>query len=346
MEKIRILGIETSCDETSAAVVENGRAALSDVIYSQIEEHKKYGGVVPEIASRRHIVKIDDVVAAALDEAGLELRDISAVAVTHGPGLVGALLVGLNFAKAMAYGADLPLIGVHHIAGHIASNYLESDWRPPFVSLIVSGGHTQLIHVKDYDNFKILGKTLDDAAGEAYDKVARCLGLPYPGGLEIDRLAQAGNANAIDFPRVWLGAGSFDFSFSGLKSAVLNHLNSAKMGGRKVNPADIAASFQQAVVDVLVKKSIAACQTAGCGKLAVAGGVAANSHLRRSLEKACAAHGIVLHIPKPAYCTDNAAMIAAAGYYDYIKGRFDGPGLNAVPSLVLGESNEIAKATL
>jgi N6-L-threonylcarbamoyladenine synthase len=346
MTKTKILGIETSCDETGAAVVENGRIVLSDVIHSQIEEHKKYGGVVPEIASRRHIVKIDDVVAAALDEAGLALSDISAIAVTHGPGLVGALLVGLNFAKAMAYGADLPLIGVHHIGGHIASNYLEADWQPPFFALIVSGGHTQLIHVKDYDHFEILGKSLDDAVGEAYDKVARCLDLPYPGGVQIDKLAGAGNAAAIDFPRVWLGTGSFDFSFSGLKSAVINYLNSAKMAGREICKSDIAASFQQAVVDVLVKKSIMACRAANCSKLAVAGGVAANSHLRRTLKEACAANGIALNIPKPIYCTDNAAMIAAAGYYDYIKGRFAGLGLNAVPSLMLDEPNEIAKATL
>jgi len=335
MEKIRILGIETSCDETSAAVVENGRFVLSNVIYSQIEEHKKYGGVVPEIASRRHIVKIDDVVSAALDEAGLALADISAVAVTHGPGLVGALLVGLNFAKAMAYAANLPLIGVHHISGHIASNYLDTDWQPPFVALVVSGGHTQLVHVKDYDSFEILGKSLDDAAGEAYDKVARCLNLPYPGGAEIDRLAQTGNAAAIDFPRIWLGAGSFDFSFSGLKSAVLNHINSAKMSGREVDTSDIAASFQQAVVDVLVKKSILACRDVNCNRLAVAGGVAANTHLRYGLDEACVAHDIALNIPKPVYCTDNAAMIASAGYYDYMKGRFAGLELNAVPSLAL-----------
>ena len=333
MEKIRILGIETSCDETGAAVVQDGRVVLSNVIHSQIEEHKKFGGVVPEIASRRHIVKIDDVVAAALDEAGLGTADIAAVAVTHGPGLVGALLVGLNFAKAMAYGLGLPLIGVHHIAGHIASNYLEADWQPPFVVLIVSGGHTQLIHVKDYDDFEILGKSLDDAAGEAYDKVARCLDLPYPGGVQIDKLAQTGDAEAINFPRVWLGSQSLDFSFSGLKSAVLNHLNSAKMAGRGVCHADIAASFQQAVVEVLVKKSIMACDAANCDKLAVAGGVAANSRLRAALEEACAAGGIALNIPRPVYCTDNAAMIAAAAYSNYIKGQFDGLGLNAVPSL-------------
>jgi len=336
MGKIKILGIETSCDETSAAVVENGRSVLSNVIYSQIDEHKKYGGVVPEIASRRHIVKIDDVVSAALDEAGCALSDISAVAVTHGPGLVGALLVGLNFAKAMAYAAGLPLVGVHHIAGHIASCYLENtNWQPPFVALIVSGGHTQLIHVKDYDDFHVIGKSLDDAAGEAYDKVARCLDLPYPGGVQIDRLAQTGDANAIDFPRVWLGVGSFDFSFSGLKSAVLNHLNSAKMAGREMVHADIAASFQQAVVDVLVKKSVMACQHLDCNKLVVAGGVAANSHLRRGLDEACVANGIGLNIPNTVYCTDNAAMIASAGYFEYEAGRFAGLELNAVPSLQL-----------
>ena len=336
MKNIKILGIETSCDETSAAVVENGRTVLSNIIYSQIEEHKKYGGVVPEIASRRHIVKIDDVVAAALNGAGLSLPDISAVAVTHGPGLVGALLVGLNFAKAMAYTADLPLIGVHHIAGHIASNYLENaDFVPPFVALVVSGGHTQLIHVKDYDCFEVLGKSLDDAAGEAYDKVARCLNLPYPGGVEIDRLAKQGNPAAITFPRVWLGSQNLDFSFSGLKSAVLNYLNSAKMAGNEICPADIAASFQQAVVDVLVKKAMMACEAANCDKLAVAGGVAANSHLRSALEETCDARGIALNIPRPIYCTDNAAMIASAAYFDYTKGRFSGLHLNAVPSLSL-----------
>jgi len=336
VENIKILGIETSCDETSAAVVENGRTVLSNIIHSQIEEHKKYGGVVPEIASRRHIVKIDDVVAAALDDAGLALADISAVAVTHGPGLVGALLVGLNFAKAMAYAANLPLVGVHHIAGHIASNYLDNaDFAPPFVALIVSGGHTQLIHVKDYGSFEVLGKSLDDAAGEAYDKVARCLNLPYPGGIEIDRLAKQGNPSAITFPRIWLGPQSLDFSFSGLKSAVLNYLNSSKMAGKEISPADIAASFQQAVVDVLVKKALSACEAANCNKLAVAGGVAANSHLRNALEEACGTHNIILNIPQPIYCTDNAAMIASAAYFDYTKGHFSGLHLNAVPSLSL-----------
>ncbi|MCL2572945.1 MAG: tRNA (adenosine(37)-N6)-threonylcarbamoyltransferase complex transferase subunit TsaD [Defluviitaleaceae bacterium] len=336
MNKINILGIETSCDETSASVVADGREVLSNVIHSQIMEHRKYGGVVPEIASRRHIVKIDDVVSAALDEAGLALSDISAVAVTHGPGLVGALLVGLNFAKAMAYAAGLPLVGVHHIAGHIASNYLDNAaWQPPFIALVVSGGHTQLIHVRDYDDFVIMGKSLDDAAGEAYDKVARCLGLPYPGGVQIDRLAQEGNASAIDFPRVLLGAGSLDFSFSGLKSAVLNYLNSAKMAEREVSHADVAASFQQAVIEVLTKKAMMACEIAGCNQLAIAGGVAANSALRAALEQACSKNNITLNIPKPIYCTDNAAMIAAAGYYDHIKGRHAGLVLNAVPSLAL-----------
>jgi len=336
MESIKILAIETSCDETSAAVVENGTKVLSNVIYSQIDIHRLYGGVVPEIASRNHIVKIDDVVSAALDDANCRLSDISAVAVTYGPGLVGALLVGLNFSKALAYGADLPLVGVHHISGHIASNYLENpNFTPPFIALIVSGGHTQIIYVKNYNNFEILGASLDDAAGEAYDKVARCLGLAYPGGVEIDKLAKEGDPLAINFPRAMIGEGSFNFSFSGLKSSVINHLNSAKMAGRNVVPADIAASFQQAVVDVLTKKSLGACKITGVNKLAVAGGVACNSYLRAALTKECDELGITLNIPAPVFCTDNAAMIASAGYYLYKEGKFSDLSLNAVPSLPL-----------
>jgi len=338
MDKVRILAIETSCDETSAAVVADGRQVLSNIIHSQIDIHRKYGGVVPEIASRSHIVKVDDVVATTLGEAGLTLDDISAVAVTFGPGLVGALLVGLNFGKALAYARNLPLIGVHHIAGHIASGYLENpDWQPPFVALIVSGGHTQLVHVRDYNSFEILGKSLDDAAGEAYDKVARTLGLPYPGGVEIDRLAQNGNPEAISFPRAWLETGSLDFSFSGLKSAVLNYLNSAKQAGREVDFADVAASFQQAVVEVLVKKAMTACERTGATRLAVVGGVACNSHLRATLTAECEKSSIALNIPKPIFCTDNAAMIAAAGYYHYCAGRFADINLNAVPSLPLAQ---------
>ena len=334
MDKVRILGIETSCDETSAAVVEDGRRVCSNIIYSQIDIHRKYGGVVPEIASRNHIVKIDQVVEAALDKAGLGVGDIDAVAVTFGPGLVGALLVGLNFGKALAYARGLPLVGVHHIAGHIASNYLENyDFEPPFMALVVSGGHTQLIHVKDYDSFEILGKSLDDAAGEAYDKVARSIDLPYPGGVEIDRLAASGDGGAIDFPRAWLGRDSLDFSFSGLKSAVLNYLNQAKMAGRAVDFADVAASFQEAVVEVLAKKALGACFAAGVKRLAVAGGVACNSRLRAVLEAECRRAGVALNIPAPVFCTDNAAMIAAAGFYHYRKGRFAGLELNAVPSL-------------
>ena len=333
---VNILGIETSCDETSAAVITDGRLVSSNVIYSQIEIHRKYGGVVPEIASRNHIVKIDQVVQAALDGANLQLRDVSAVAVTFGPGLVGALLVGLNFGKALAYGADLPLVGVHHIAGHIASVYLENpDISPPFVSLVVSGGHTLLIHVKGYLDFEIMGASLDDAAGEAFDKVARCLGLPYPGGIEIDRLATNGNPDAINFPRAWLDATSLDFSFSGLKSAVLNYLNNAKMAGRKTNHADIAASFQAAVVDVLSKKAIDACRRAGVTRLTVVGGVACNSALRAALTTLCHDHGIDLTIPPPVFCTDNAAMIAAAAYHKYQAADFAGWNLNAVPNLPL-----------
>ena len=336
MEKINILAIETSCDETSAAVVQNGRRVLSNAIHSQIDIHRKYGGVVPEIASRNHIVKVDEVVAAALDEAKMRLQDLSTVAVTYGPGLVGALLVGLNFGKALAFATDLPIIGVHHIAGHIASNYLENeDFAPPYIALVVSGGHTLLVHVKDYCQFEVLGKSLDDAAGEAYDKVARSLGLPYPGGIEIDRLASQGNSDALNFPRAYLAPDSLDFSFSGIKSAVLNHLNSTKMSGGEINAPDIAASFQEAVVDVLSKKAIAACKTAGVDKLAISGGVAANSRLRAVLGNLCRDNSISLNIPAPIFCTDNAAMIASAAYFQYREGKFSSLNINAVPNLPL-----------
>jgi len=336
MKNINILAIETSCDETSAAVVSDGWRVLSNIIFSQIDIHRVYGGVVPEIASRSHIEKVDDVVAEALAAANVTLDDIAAVAVTFGPGLVGALLVGLNFGKALAYARGLPLVGVHHIAGHIASCYLENDGIAlPFVALVVSGGHTQLVYVRDYTDFEILGQSLDDAAGEAFDKVARSLGLPYPGGIEIDRLARQGDPFAIDFPRAWLGADSYDFSFSGLKSAVLNHLNTAKMSGRDISHADIAASFQAAVVDVLTKKAISACSHVGATRLAVVGGVACNTALRASLTDLCGNNGITLHIPPPVFCTDNAAMIAAAAYHKYQIGDFSDQHLNAVPNLPL-----------
>ncbi|MCL2353815.1 MAG: tRNA (adenosine(37)-N6)-threonylcarbamoyltransferase complex transferase subunit TsaD [Defluviitaleaceae bacterium] len=333
--QIKILGIETSCDETAAAVVNCDGVVLSNVIYSQIDIHKIYGGVVPEIAARNHIAKIDHVVATALSDAGVALSHIDAIAVTYGPGLVGALLTGLNFAKALAYSANLPLIAVNHLEGHIASAYLENvDFRPPFVALIASGGHSHLVHVKDYGKYEVLGKTADDAAGEAFDKVARTLGLPYPGGVEIDRLAKLGNPHAIPFPRPKADAG-LDFSFSGLKSAVLNYLNAAKMKGEDINPADVAASFQEAVVDILTQKAIKSCQATNSTRLAVVGGVACNSQLKASLQQACQREGVHLHIPKPIFCTDNAAMIAMAAHVYHRQGKFAALSLNAVPSLEL-----------
>lgn len=333
-----ILAIESSCDETSAAVVKNGREVLSNIISSQIATHKIYGGVVPEIASRKHIEAIDWVIDAALEEAEIDKRDINAVAVTYGPGLVGAVLVGLSEAKALAFALNKPLIPVHHIEGHIAANYIQNkEWKPPFVCEIISGGHTHLVHIKDYDSFEILGHTRDDAAGEAYDKVARVLGLTYPGGPQIDRLSKNGNPEAVKFPRVVLESGTFDFSFSGLKSAVLNYINKANMKGEDFKKEDIAASFQQAVVDVLVEKAIRACKELRLNKLALAGGVSANSHLREEMKKACDKAGIELCIPDIVLCTDNAAMIGAAGYYEYIKGNTADMFLNAYPSLKLGE---------
>lgn len=337
-KNIRILAVESSCDETAAAVVENGREVLSNIISSQIEIHKKYGGVVPEIASRKHIEVIDRVVYKALKTADISLSEIDAVAVTYGPGLVGALLVGLSYAKSIAFATGKPLIGVHHIEGHICANYIENkEWKPPFICLVVSGGHTHLVNVKDYCEYEIMGKTKDDAAGEAFDKVARAIGLPYPGGPEIDKLAKEGNPQAIDFPRVMLEEGSLDFSFSGLKSAVLNYLNKAKMMGEKVCPADVAASFQQAVVDVIVMKTISACKKTGIKKAALAGGVSANSFLRQSMKEACEKEDIVLNTASPVLCTDNGAMIGSAAYFEFVSGRRDEWSLNAYPSLKLGE---------
>lgn len=339
MEKnINILAIESSCDETSAAVVVNGRQVLSNVIYSQIDIHTLYGGVVPEIASRKHIEKVNQVVEAALREAGCTLDDIDAVAVTYGPGLVGALLVGVGAAKAIAFAKDMPLVGVHHIEGHIAANYIENkELEPPFMCLVVSGGHTHLVKVLDYDRFDILGITRDDAAGEAFDKVARAIGLGYPGGPKIDKKAKEGNADAIVFPRAKVGESEYDFSFSGLKSAVLNYINQAQMKGEAINEADVAASFQKAVTDVLTEHAVAATKRYGMDKLALAGGVASNSALRQSMEAACMKEGIKLYCPSRILCTDNAAMIGAAGYYEYIKGTRHGWDLNAVPNLKLGE---------
>lgn len=335
---ILILAVESSCDETAAAVVKNGRTVLSNVISSQIALHTLYGGVVPEIASRKHIEKINQVIEEALKQAGVTLAEIDAVAVTYGPGLVGALLVGVAEAKAIAYAAKKPLIGVHHIEGHVSANYIENqDLEPPFLCLIVSGGHTHLVLVKAYGVYEIIGRTHDDAAGEAYDKVARAIGLGYPGGPKIDKLAKEGNPHAIAFPRAHIEGAPFDFSFSGLKSAVLNYLNSCEMKGEEINRADVAASFQQAVVDVLTERTIAAAGKYGMERVALAGGVASNSALREAMKTACKKNGLKFYRPSPIFCTDNAAMIGAAAYYEFKKGVQSGLDLNAVPNLKIGE---------
>ncbi len=337
-EDVTILAIESSCDETAAAVVKNGREVLSNIIYSQIDLHTVYGGVVPEIASRAHIEKINPVIEAALREAGMTLDDIDVVGVTYGPGLVGPLLVGVSEAKSIAYAAEKPLVGVHHIEGHIAANYIEHpDLKPPFLCLVVSGGHSHLVRVLDYGEYEILGATRDDAAGEAFDKVARAIGLGYPGGPKIDAAAKEGNPDAIAFPKAKLADSPYDFSFSGLKTAVLNYLNSCELKGESYSQADVAASFQKAVVDVLVEHSMKAAQDFHADTFALAGGVASNSALRAAMEKACEKRGIKLSVPSPIYCTDNAAMIGVAAYHEYRKGTRSGWDLNAVPNLKLGE---------
>ena len=339
MEKdVYILAIESSCDETAAAVVKNGREVLSNVIYSQIALHTEYGGVVPEIASRKHIEKINQVIEKALSDAGKELSDMTAIAVTYGPGLVGALLVGVSAAKAISFASGIPLVGVHHIEGQIIAKYIEhKDLEPPFLSLVVSGGHSHLVMVKDYGEYEIIGRARDDAAGEAFDKVARAIGLGYPGGPKIDRVSKEGNPDAVHFPRAKIENAVYDFSFSGMKSAVLNYLNSCKMKGEEIRTADVAASFQKAVIDVLVGHSMEALEAYHCPKFAIAGGVASNSGLRAAFEQACRKKGIAFYCPSPVYCTDNAAMIGAAAYYEYQKGVRHGFDLNAVPNLKLGE---------
>ena len=338
MDKKIILSIESSCDETSAAVVVNGREVLSNVIASQIDTHKKYGGVVPEVASRMHIEVVDSVVKAALDEAGLKLDDIDAIGVTYGPGLVGALLVGLQYAKGLALGSNKPLIPVNHIQGHICANFIQhKDLKPPFVSLVVSGGHTFIVHVKSYREFEVIGQTRDDAAGEAYDKVARALGLGYPGGPKIDKLAKEGNEIAIEFPRAKFQDDTLDFSFSGVKSAVLNYLNKAKMKDEEINKADIAASFQKAIVDVLKNNVFLTCERRKLKKIAVAGGVASNSCLRETLIKEGAKRGIEILFPEPILCTDNAAMIGSAAYFKFMDGSESDLNINAKPNLKLAE---------
>lgn len=340
MEKkdVFILAIESSCDETAASVVKNGREVLSNIISSQIELHKLYGGVVPEIASRKHIEKINQVIEEALEEADMTLDDMDAIGVTYGPGLVGALLVGVAEAKAISYAKKLPLIGVHHIEGHISANYIENlDLEPPFICLVVSGGHTHLVVVKDYGTYEIIGRTRDDAAGEAFDKVARAIGLGYPGGPKIDKLSKEGNPDAIKFPKAHVADAPYDFSFSGLKSAVLNYLNGCKMKNETIVEADVAASFQKAVTEVLVEHAMMAVKEYGYDKFAIAGGVASNSTLRSAMEEACKKNGIQFYHPSPIFCTDNAAMIGVAAYYEFIQGTRHGLDLNAVPNLKLGE---------
>ncbi|MBQ1959384.1 MAG: tRNA (adenosine(37)-N6)-threonylcarbamoyltransferase complex transferase subunit TsaD [Firmicutes bacterium] len=330
------MGIETSCDETAIAILADGRTVLSNVISSQIDIFKNYGGVVPEIASRHHLENINGVLDQSLEEAGVTLDDIDLIGVTHGPGLVGALLMGVSTAKALAFAKDLPLVGVHHLMSHISANFIEyPELEPPFMALITSGGHTEIVKVSEYNKCEILGGTRDDAVGEAYDKVARVLGLGYPGGPKIDKIAKEGNPEAIHFKRVYLEKDSYDFSFSGLKTAVLNYINTEKQAGREINRADVAASFQEAVMDVITEKAVDAVKASGMDKLAMAGGVAANSRLREKLGALCEKEGIQLYRPHPALCTDNGAMVACAAYYKYKNGETDGLDLDASPSLPL-----------
>lgn len=338
MSDVTLLAIESSCDETAAAIVVNGRKVLSNVISSQIDIHKLYGGVVPEIASRKHIEQINQVIEQAFVDAGKTLDDVDGICVTYGPGLVGALLVGVGAAKAISYASGKPLIGVHHIEGHISANYIcHPELEPPFLCLVVSGGHSHLVLVNDYGKYEIIGRTRDDAAGEAFDKVARSIGLGYPGGPKIDALAPSGNKDAIAFPRASVENAPYDFSFSGVKSAVLNYINGCKMKEIEYSQADIAASFQEAVVDVLVQHTMLAAKNYNISKVAMAGGVASNKGLRAKMRTECEKRGYSLYYPDPVFCTDNAAMIGAAGYYEYRNGVRSGLDLNAVPGLKLGE---------
>ena len=335
------LAIESSCDETSAAVLRGGRQILSNIISTQIPVHQKFGGVVPEIASRKHIVNIMPVIDESLREAGIGLKDIDQIAVTYGPGLVGALLVGVSAAKSLAFSLDVPLIGVNHLEGHIFANFLSTpELEPPFMALVVSGGHTALVHVKGYNHFEMMGQTRDDAAGEASDTDARVMGLPYPAGPQIDRLAKDGSAEAIDFPRALQEKGNYEFSFSGLKSAVLNYLNTMKLKKQEINKADVAASFQKAVIEVLAAKALEAMEQTCLDTLVLAGGVAANSALESRLRAAVEARGLKFHYPSRILCTDNAAMIGCRGYYQALSGRYSNYYLNAVPNLGLADLKE------
>lgn len=332
---MKILGIESSCDETAAAVVENGRVVLSNVIATSLEEHKLYGGVVPEIASRRHAESISGVVEEALADANCTMEDIEAIAVTYSPGLIGSLLVGVNFAKGLALATDTPLVPVHHLRGHIASNYISGDIEPPFMCLVVSGGHSHIVAVKSYTDFEVIGKTHDDAAGEALDKAGRTMGLAYPGGVSIDKLSAEGDENAFEFPHPKVSGSLYDYSFSGLKTAVINIVHNAAQKGEKINTADLAASFQKSVVDCLLKNFESAAVNYGYNKLVIAGGVSANSRLRSEAEKLCIKHGWSLTLPEMKYCGDNAAMIASQGYFEYLNGAKADEGLNAYATMPL-----------
>ena len=332
------LGIESSCDETAAAVLADGREVYSNIISSQIDIHTLYGGVVPEIASRKHLENITPVISQALSEAGVKIDDIDLIGVTHGPGLVGALIIGVAAAKALSFAKDIPLVGVHHLHGHISANYIAAPQLvPPFTAVVVSGGNTDIVDVRGYNDLELLGATRDDAAGEAFDKVARAIGLGYPGGPKIDKVSKEGNPEAIAFPRAHVEDAPYDFSFSGLKSAVLNYINGCQMKGIEYNQADIAASFQKAVTDVLVANAMHAVEEFHVDKLAIAGGVASNSALRAAMKEACEKRGVEFYYPSPIFCTDNAAMIGVAAYYEYINGTRSGWDLNAVPNLKLGE---------
>ena len=344
MEDVLILGIETSCDETAAAVVKNGKEVLSNVISSQVALHAEFGGVVPEIASRNHLEKIDEVIRLAIKEAGISMQELTAIAVTVGPGLVGALLVGVSEAKALAFALGKPLIPVHHIEGHIAANFISNpECKPPFVCLVASGGHSHLLLVEDYGKIKIYGRTRDDAAGEAFDKVARAVGLGYPGGPKLEKMAKEGNPHAYHFPTAKMEDAPYDFSFSGVKSAVLNEMNRKKMLGEEVRVADLCASFQENVTEVLSEKAIALCKELHINRLSIAGGVAANGKLREKMEEKAKQEGMEFFCPKLILCTDNAAMIAAAAYHEWKKGNFAGHDVNAYPSLSLSEVKDEEK---
>lgn len=334
---MKILGIESSCDETAAAVVENGRTVLSNIIATSLEEHKLYGGVVPEIASRRHAESISGVVKEALEKADCTIDDIDAIAVTYAPGLIGSLLVGVNFAKGLALATGTPLVPVHHLRGHIASNYISSDIEPPFLCLVVSGGHSHIVAVKDYTDFEVIGKTRDDAAGEALDKAGRTMKLEYPGGISIDKISPQGDEIAFAFPHPKVSGAQYDYSFSGLKTCVINTIHNAEQKNEKINIPDLAASFQKAVVDCLLKNFESAAKNFGYNKLVIAGGVSANSKLRADALKMCKKHNWRLYLPELKYCGDNGAMIAAQGYYEFVANHTADESLNAYATMPLDD---------